>query len=215
MGKRSFVRGVFGDTINFGSRTRLSCEIELVLSNKYQIDYVVYVFGEDNEKYLQDIGLKTRLIDKRNWVWERSTELFRHKLEFYKMGMEEFEEIVYLDWDVLQARPLPLNYWENLHKKEVIQGNLYWKRGVQSYWKKLSGTQGLLINAGILPLRDKTFPNLLIKTWDEMNNGISLKNNTEIEFWQRWKYNDEVVMQYVIDNKYNLCEKDMPSFIDE
>ena len=98
MPKRSFIRGVFGDLFDKDNKPNvLAQEIQLNLSNKHQIDYVTYVFGENNDKYLKDLGIKTKLLDKKNWVWDKDTELFRHKLELYKIGMEEFDEIVIND----------------------------------------------------------------------------------------------------------------------
>ena len=213
--KKSFIRGVFGEPfIGKKRRIRLYKEIAVSLSSKYQVDYVTYVFGEDNEKRLNDMGIKTTLIDKKNWVWDRKTELYRHKLEFYKIGMEEFDEIVYLDWDVLQTKPLPVDYWENLHKKEKIQGNSYWKRPLSCYWKR-NGAHQLLINAGILSLRDKDLSKLFIKKWEEMKIGNLLKTDQEKKFWQRWKVNDEVIIQYVIDHEYCLVGKDKKTYMGE
>jgi len=205
MPKRSFIHGVFGDLFNpDGTLTVLNKEIKLNLSNKYQVDYIAYVFGIENEKYLKDLGVKTKLLDIKKWGWDKETELFRHKLEFYKAGMEDFDEIVYLDWDVLQLKPLTSNYWENLYKKEKIQGHIHRRRQGTCPWRKYKFWKNRLINAGILALRDNNLPNLFIQTWNKIDSDefLTIKNDRKF-----WTFNDEIIIQYVIDHIYGFVDK--------
>ena len=205
MPKRSFIRGVWGDLFNPDKTpTVLHQEIKLNIENKYQVPCTTYVFGQNNEKHINDLGIKTKLLDKRNWVWDKTTELFRHKLELYKIGMEEFDEIVYLDWDVLQLQPLLTDYWENLYKKEKIQGHIHRRRRGTCPWRKFNFWKNRLINAGILILRDKDLPNLFVKTWNEIDNDKFMKMNEDKSFW---RFNDEIIIQYVLDHQYGLVEK--------
>ena len=61
-----------------------------------------------------------------------------------------------------------------------------------------------MINAGILPLRDKDLPNLFVKTWNEIGNDGFMKMNGDKSFW---RFNDEIIIQYVIDHIYGFVER--------
>jgi len=61
-----------------------------------------------------------------------------------------------------------------------------------------------LINAGILPLRDKDLPKMFIRTWNEIDDDKFMKLNNDKSFW---RYNDEIIIQYVIDHEYNFIDK--------
>ena len=120
--KSSFIRGLWGIYDNtkkcFERRKKIDNDIKIVLSNPYTKDFMTYVFGEDNYKYLVDKGLKCKLIDKKPIVWDMEKEQFRHKLEIFKCGMEDFDEIVFLDWDCLPVKEINKNFWETLRNKK-------------------------------------------------------------------------------------------------
>ena len=173
--KRFFVRCVFGDIVDeAGKLTRLGREIQGNVLNQYQVDYVVYVFGDWNEECLRFNGIKTKLVDKKNIVWKMDDEMFRHKLEVMKMAIEDFDEVVFLDWDCVQLKDIGFNFWEDFYKKEKIQANLAWKAILHSKipppcpWRKKH--TGLLMNGGFLYLRDKKLSHAFIKAWENFNN---------------------------------------------
>lgn len=138
--KRAFIRalwGVYGDERKYYKRRpKQDNDIEMVKLNQNAQPHVTYVFGEDNYKYLIDKGLDCRLVDKRPIVWDMDEEQFRHKLEVLHQGMLEFDEIIFLDWDCTECRPLPDDFWDKLAEKAPIQAVLrqYHKR--KAYWRK-------------------------------------------------------------------------------
>ena len=173
--KRGFVRALWGIYDHQGRRlykrrTKMDYDIKVLTHNKYSEPFITFVFGEDNYKYLtEEVGLNpstVRLADKRPIVWDIDKEGMRHKTEAFKLGMEEFDEMVFLDFDTQPIKPLPLDFWEVLAKKERIQAILrcYKKRKIS--WREQDCNR--IPCASFVYIRDKTVPASLIKTWEEM-----------------------------------------------
>lgn len=179
--KQSFIRCVFG-VLN----PRLLKEIKVTILNKFQIPYIVYVFGEENEKILKDMKLKTVLLDKNNHPWknEKYNCLMRPKLEAIKVGMQDNDTIVFLDWDCVQVNNVPMNIWDKMNSRGEIQACLQKTKRLECKWRR--GQQHIHINTGYLYLNNKTLPQQFIDAWDA--------NLT----WHI-RGNDEVPIMYVID----------------
>ncbi len=89
--KSSFVRGLWGIHEHKGDRllerrSKIDNDIKLALTIKYKFPLMNYVFGEDNYKYLIDLGFSAKLVDKKPIAWDMHTQQFRHKLEVLKQG---------------------------------------------------------------------------------------------------------------------------------
>jgi hypothetical protein len=127
--KYSFIHGLWGI---YGNKnkcwTRLSkCEndVKLYTLNPYSPKTVVYIFGEDNFKRMTDLGFDCRLIDKRPYVWDMETEQYRHKMEIWKAGTEEFDAITFLDFDCVPLKPIPSNYLDIMNEGDEIQTPIF------------------------------------------------------------------------------------------
>lgn len=130
--KRAFVRGIWGiyDTNNtlgrwYSRRTKIDNDIKLVQLNPYAPPCKVYVFGEDNFKRLTDIGFDTVLVDKRPFVWDMTKEQYRHKIEIWRAGLQDFDEIVFLDWDCVPCAPIPKDFWDVLSQGLPVRATIY------------------------------------------------------------------------------------------
>ena len=167
--KRGFIRTLWGireDKWRRRHRTNLDSHFRLLRHNKYEKSFTAYVFGEENYKQLEDMGFNCHLIDKRSIVWDMDLEQFRHKLEALKYGMQELDEMVFLDWDTQLIKPLPDNFWDVLSQKAPIQASLrmYHRRRIR--WRKPDARK--VPCAPFVYMRDKNIPDELIRIWEEL-----------------------------------------------
>jgi hypothetical protein len=109
-------------------------------------------------------------------------EQFRHKLEVLHQGMQEFDEVVFLDWDCTECRPLPGNFWERLAEKSEIQAVLRQYRRKKVMWRKEH--QRKLPEASFVYINNKETTKGLNKLWEEMGRPWS----EELAFWWMAKY---------------------------
>jgi len=169
--KRGFIRALWGIHEHEGRRfykrrTKLDNDISFFKKNPFSHDFKVYVFGEDNAKACEDHGFDTVLLDKRPIVWDMDTEQFRHKLEVFDKAMEDFDEIVFLDWDTLPVEKIPENFWDVLNEKEEIQMTLNQYRRRKAMWRK--GDTRKLCCASFVYCRNKIHTEGFIDTWEKM-----------------------------------------------
>ena len=169
--KTGFVRtlwGIYDDTRRFYMRrAKMDNDIKLLLKNPYNEPWRTYVFGEDNLKFLTDLGVKDCvLVDKRPYVWDMDTQQFRHKLEAFRYGMEDFDQMVFLDWDCQPEKPLPKDFWEVLGKKDSLQAIIRSYRRMKATWRKIDMRK--VPCASFVYIREKQVAYDLIKKWEEM-----------------------------------------------
>jgi hypothetical protein len=176
--KRAFVRGLWGD---FWSNDRgitdrkdkICRDIERVKDSPYEMDFVTYIFGTDNIPLMEKYDLPYVLVDERSIVWDMKRELYRHKLEIFKRSMEDYDQIVYLDWDCILTSPLPENVWDILEKRDVFQANLFLYRTKKCLWRDVDVRK--TCNGGFVYLADKSIPDHFIKNWVELGEWASAK----------------------------------------
>lgn len=185
---RAFIRGLWGIYEHGGRRfytrrVKLDNDIKMIGLNQNAQKHITYVFGEDNYKYLTDNGFDARLIDKRPIVWNMDQEQFRHKLEVLYQGLQEFDEIVFLDWDCTECQPLPSNFWEKLAEKDSIQAVLrhYHKR--KAVWRNSDCRK--IPEASFVYIREKKIGQELNDLWEKMDK----------------PWSEEVVIAKYIDDK--------------
>jgi len=167
---RSFVRGLWGVYDNtrrfFKRRSKMDDDINMVQRNRYEKSFVTYVFGDDNYKYLVDQGFKCKLVDKKPILWDMNTQQFRHKLEILKQGMQDFNEIVFLDWDCMPIKEIPKDFWDVLGKKAPLQAILRMYHRRKATWRKTD--QRKIPCASFVYVGDKQIANDLTDLWEKM-----------------------------------------------
>ena len=169
--KNGFVRvlwGEYDDTKRFyRRRSKMDKDIKLAQANTFEPDFITFVFGEDNQKMLTDLGIESILADKRPIVWDMDTQQFRHKIQAFKLGMEMFDEMVFLDWDCQPFKKIPNNFWEILRKKESLQAILRMYKRRKATWRK--DDQRKIPCASFVYINDKEVPKRLIEKWEILN----------------------------------------------
>lgn len=205
--KKTFIRALWGihdkeGRKSYQRRTKIDDDILLSKYNSFQQPFVNYVFGEDNYKYLCDEGFDCRLVDKRPIVWSMEEEQFRHKLEIFKVALEEYNKIVFLDWDVFFIKELPANFWEELNKKHPLQASLRIYARPKVYWRE---TDRRKIPCGsFIYIGDSKIPQDLISCW----NGMRKKWSEELVIAL---YMDNLMGGFYIDKYWDMFE---PMFFD-
>jgi len=166
--KSSFVYGLWGiysKKNNFWSRlSKCDNDIKLFKLNPYSPKAVVYIFGEDNFKRMTDLGFDCRLVDKRPYVWDMETEQYRHKMEIWKCGTQDFDEISFLDWDCIAFKTIPENFWSIIRYGEPIKASIWMYRQ-----KRVNrpGDQRKVSSASFVYIRGKEHMDAMIKLWEE------------------------------------------------
>lgn len=86
------------------------------------IEEIVYVYGIENFWLLKEKGYTTRLVKEDlfndRWNW------FGKKLQVLDLALQEFGEVLMLDWDCYLSKPLD-KYFYNSLKSKPIQIPLY------------------------------------------------------------------------------------------
>ena len=86
------------------------------------IEEVVYVFGIENFWFLKERGYTTRLV--KDDLFNGELNWFGKKLQALDLALQEFGEVLLLDWDCYLSKPLDNYLFESL-KKKPIQIPLY------------------------------------------------------------------------------------------
>jgi len=167
--KRGFIRalyGAYGESRIMKHRCQIDNDINNIVSNKYNEDYVAYVFGQQNYDGIKD-RVKCVLVDKNPAPFDQEKHTHRNKLELIKYAMNEdkYDEVVFLDWDCVPERKLPTDFWDNLGKREVFQACLQTYKHPKCLWREVD--KGIVPNGGFVYLRNKNYVELAIKCWEQ------------------------------------------------
>lgn len=173
--KRGIIRGLWGiyDRSHriTSRRYRMNNDMNLIRKNKYNEPFIVYVFGQENYEEAKKKGFNCILIDKEPFRFDLVKYQYRHKLEILKYAMEEdaYDEILYLDWDCIPQKRMPVNYWDILGQKEVFQACLQLYHRRKAFWRKTELRK--VPNGGFLYIRDKLIPERAIQLWEKLGRG--------------------------------------------
>lgn len=108
--KIKIIRAYWGDNIN----TKLEVPIIPLVNNQ-----IVYVWGEDNEKFFKERGYETRLVTIQDPCKIDHTNYLIRKLIALDLALQEFDEVIFLDWDCYILRELDDNFYEYLNSKPI------------------------------------------------------------------------------------------------
>jgi len=152
---------MMGKGISFMSNhkmTKMKLNISNYIGSENKVDDVCYTFGEDNHKYLKSVGINSILVNKNDYVYHQ----YEHKLYILTLAMKDFDEIVFIDWDVGIKKPVDNDFWNILNSKREIQANLYRYKKQQKI-KHRNGKENQYTSlAGFIYMRDKS---LASKIW--------------------------------------------------
>lgn len=164
--KRLFVRGLWGDELVHKRKYNTNLEMESIKKNQYNEPFITYVFGKENYKFCKSFGHECVLIDDNPSPYDLIKHHYRHKLEIFKIAMNDCYEMVFMDWDCIPQKKLPSNFWDVLGKREIFQANLTRYRVGKATWREDSYSRRLIPNAGFVYMRDKSLPEKIINYWE-------------------------------------------------
>ena len=171
--KKSFVRGLWGvyDDSNriTKRRFRVKRNVQQIVTAKHTVPFVTYVFGEENFVELKELGVNAILLDKNPAPFNLVRHQYRNKIEILMHAMEDFDEIVYMDWDVYLKAKLPSDMWEKLGNRASIQACLQQYHRPKCPWRKDDWRK--VPNGGFVYLRDKQLPSLAATWWEKLGSG--------------------------------------------
>ena len=147
-------------------RDKIDKDISHCIREKLMEPFVTYVFGKDNFDYIKSLNLECELIDEDPYVYQNS----RHKLEALKYAMQDFDEIVFMDWDTKPCKKMDENFWNILNKKGVIQSSLWHFRTPKINYRENYMDNKNIPAGAFIYIRDKTIPCKLIDAWSELGN---------------------------------------------
>ena len=152
----AFVRGLFGDTKIPRSQTKVRQDVLAWTKNPVTIPCAVYCFGLDNARFLRSLGYdpvvlhRTGVVNFRGALRRRRSainnwgvNLFRHKLVIWQAALQDYDEIVWLDWDCRPLRTLPTDFWQTVTSRAAeMQATIRcyrrpkcpWRRGTNRHW---------------------------------------------------------------------------------
>ena len=87
----------------------------------------IYVWGSDNQRFLQDLGYETKLVSESPINPEYSTlsKKYYHKLEAISLADSDFGEYLLVDWDSYPTRSLDSEFIKLLESRAEVQCPVY------------------------------------------------------------------------------------------
>jgi len=168
---KSFVRCVWGaqDLYPEGNLFRknlgsLQREIQIVMQNKHMgKKFVTYVLGQRNYDFLTDKGLDCVLVNKKDALFDPIKRIWLHKIYLIGAAMQDFDEIVYMDWDTQPFKPIPGNFWDTLRQKDTFQAPLYKYSSIKMPHRGNRWASKVLPSGAFIYMADKSIPDKLMK----------------------------------------------------
>ena len=160
--------GTVGDHTNryTSRRTKIVNDIKLVLQNPYEPPFECITFGRENHKILLDNGVNSTIVDSKPLVWDSETQMFRHKIEAFKCGLETSERIIFLDWDCIPRKPIPADIWDRLAERANIQAILRIYHRRKCHWREENLRKAPC--ASCVYINGLQIAHDLIQTWEDM-----------------------------------------------
>ncbi len=123
--KNAIIRGVWDGE---GAR---HCVLEEAISasakNGDTVDRV-YCYGKSNQRMLKKYGYDSILMDKRGCTTKTKDNHWIHKKKIFCCALEEFNSVLWIDWDVQQKKKLPTDFWEELNNGPSLRSSLVVQR---------------------------------------------------------------------------------------
>lgn len=157
-----FIRAIWGTTNpehKFHKfRDSLTPEVDdTVLYNQFSEPFVTYILGRENYEWFVDRYPKAEAVLVQDDPFFNSTRVWPNKMFILKKAMEDFDEIIYMDWDTEAIKKCPKTIWETLRTKEVFQAPLYKYGHAKINWRRRGGNKFVPCGAFVY-IRDKSIP---------------------------------------------------------
>lgn len=142
---------------------KVAKDILAAKKNPHTVIGPIYIFGEDNYKLVKDLGLDCQLIHNEPYKYNPTRQHWWHKIEIYKHAFEDFDEIVWLDWDTVATKEFPEDFWEVLGKKECFQACLWKFSKPIIKFRATRGANQRTPNGGFVYMNDKSLVDKLFR----------------------------------------------------
>lgn len=165
-----FIQGLWGDE-RFRRYAKVRGDVERAAKRPLRpAPVTVLCYGLDNLAFLRRLGFQAICIHpepvqnysghdvdrdhRQDYTGSIAYGIssWRHKLEVILSAVEEFKEVVWLDWDCTLELPLPGDFWRELRRQQPLQMGLRWYRRPQCGWRE--SDQRLLPHGAWIYCRD-------------------------------------------------------------
>jgi len=139
------VRTFWGDLHRMGDR--YPNQIKNAVNDN--LNEMVYVWGTDNFEYLTNLGYTCELISEENYNFDLASDhtfydfkSLNHKLFVLNLALQEWDEILFLDWDCKFVGELDNDFYRLLKEGSSLQIPLYTypKKSLQWMIEKTNNT---------------------------------------------------------------------------
>lgn len=126
--KIQFIRSYWGDMENFFRRHK---EEILNVSKKSKLNETIYVWGTYNYNFIKSLGFNCVLMSEKSTEYGNdhffhSDKYMLHKLYTIKRGVQDYGQVIFLDWDCEQIREIDDVFYNLIGKQNKdIQMPLY------------------------------------------------------------------------------------------
>ena len=90
----------------------------------YPEQEVVYCFDYESFWFIQELGYEAKLVKDTKFDGKKGYNKFGRKLQALDLALQEFGEVLLLDWDCFILKPFDKNFYDSL-KEKPIQIPLY------------------------------------------------------------------------------------------
>ena len=90
----------------------------------YPEQEIVYCFDYESFWFIQDLGYEAKLVKDTKFDGKKGYNKFGRKLQALDLALQEFGEVLLLDWDCFILKPFDKNFYDSL-KEKPIQIPLY------------------------------------------------------------------------------------------
>lgn len=175
--------GLHNDNVkSFSRRSKIDKDIYFLQNTKYNLPFITYVFGKNNYDYIKSLNLECVKISNDPFLWDMNTQQYRHKLEIFKRAVEDHGEIIFLDWDTIQIKPLPFDFWSNMKSKGSLQASLRQYVRPKATWR--SKDRRKIPCASFVYINNQSVSLDLIKMWEK----------------EKMQFSEEVILAKYTDN---------------
>lgn len=118
-----FIRAYWGNLDAFNGRHK----DEIIATSKIEgFNSFVYVWGKENYEFIKAHGFNCKYVEEFNVDYVDNSNIFMlPKLWAIRAAIQTFGEVVFLDWDCVQLKPVDDEFWNLLRSRKPIQMPLY------------------------------------------------------------------------------------------
>jgi len=167
----SFIRGLWGvpdfNTTDTLLRIRAGIADELINWKAYcpSVPFKTYAYGKDNCEVLAFLGIDYVKLSDEPVIWDNSKYMHRHKIEIVRKALDDFNEIVWLDWDCQQRMKIPTNFWEKASEGQPFLACLKRQKCRHCRWRTERENQKFFPSGGVMYMRGKETADHAIDCW--------------------------------------------------